>query len=59
MHPDFTRAVVRAEAEVCREPHGAKLRTRDLEVIDSELRLLVAIRHMTREAEGRMQIPRG
>jgi hypothetical protein len=26
---------------------------RDLEVIDSELRLLLAIRHMAREAEGR------
>jgi hypothetical protein len=27
---------------------------RDIEVIDSELRLLLAIRHMAREAEGRM-----
>jgi hypothetical protein len=26
---------------------------RDIEVIDSELRLLLAIRHMAREAEGR------
>jgi hypothetical protein len=26
---------------------------RDLEVIDSELRLLLAIRHMVREEEGR------
>jgi hypothetical protein len=26
---------------------------RDLEAIDSELRLLLAIRHMAREAEGR------
>ena len=26
---------------------------RDIEVIDSELRLLLAIRHMVREAEGR------
>jgi hypothetical protein len=26
---------------------------RDLEVIDSELRLLLAIRHMARDAEGR------
>jgi hypothetical protein len=26
---------------------------RDLEVIDSELRLLLAIRHLAREAEGR------
>jgi hypothetical protein len=34
-----------------RAPH--KLRMRDLEVIDSELRLLLAIRHMAREAEGR------
>jgi hypothetical protein len=31
--------------------HGAKLRA--IEVIDSELRLLLAIRHMAREAEGR------
>jgi hypothetical protein len=28
-------------------------RVRDLEVIDSELRLLLAIRNMVREAEGR------
>jgi len=27
--------------------------TRDLETIDSEIRLLLAIRHMVREAEGR------
>jgi hypothetical protein len=32
--------------------HSA-LHVRDLEVIDSELRLLLAIRHMAREAEGR------
>jgi hypothetical protein len=59
MHPDFTRAVVRAEAEVCREPHAAKLRMRDLEVIDSELRLLVAIRHMTVRQKVARQIRRG
>jgi hypothetical protein len=28
-------------------------RVRDIDTIDSELRLLVAIRHMAREAEGR------
>ena len=35
--------------------NGAKLRcVRDPEVIDSELRLLLAIRHMAREADGRV-----
>jgi hypothetical protein len=32
---------------------------RDLEVIDSELGLLLAIRHMAREAEVARQIRRG
>jgi hypothetical protein len=39
--------------EVTPATHRRKVCVRDLEVIDSELRLLLAIRRMVREAEGR------
>lgn len=44
----------RLKGEVLPAARGPKLpRVRDIEIIDSELRLLLAIRHMVREAEGR------
>ena len=44
----------RIKGEVSHRLSGPKVRTvRDIEVIDSELGLLLAIRHMVRDEEGR------
>jgi hypothetical protein len=50
--PPFPFLPKRLKGEVPPPSHGAKLRMRDLEIIDSELRLLAAVRRVCRELGG-------